>query len=234
MLRDAGEQYYYEQYVAVLEPMLERPRRVLDVGCQYGRFLVPLTEQGHDVTGTDIDADCLARLHDRLPGAKLRQESAETTAAAAPAQPFDLILCLELLYLIPDWQDIIAGLGRQLAPGGRLLASHRPIGYYIHRLLHERRYDELEQLLAGRHPALNAQTPEALRAAYSEAGLTVTNIAPIGAFSGIHVDPFAALTDAGRLTAAQRAALMRLETDPDLSARFADSARYLLVVAVPR
>jgi 2-polyprenyl-3-methyl-5-hydroxy-6-metoxy-1,4-benzoquinol methylase len=234
MHEDPGEAYYLDQYLTVLAPLLGRPRRVLDVGCQFGRFALPLAAQGHDVVGTDIDADCLAYIAARSPRVDLRLESAEETAGRPPGSDFDLILCLELLYVLPAWETILAGLAHQLGPTGRLAASHRSQGYYIHRLLREHRYDELDQVLAGRHPALNAQSPDELRAAYAAADLEVESITPIGSFSGIAVDPFAAVNDPSRLAAADRQRLQRYESDPAVTAGFMTSARYLLVVATPR
>jgi 2-polyprenyl-3-methyl-5-hydroxy-6-metoxy-1,4-benzoquinol methylase len=233
MNEDGGELYYLEQYLNVLAPLLAEPSRVLDVGCQYGRLAIPLAAAGHHVVGTEVDVACLDYLRERCPAVELRHEAAVDTARAVPAAPYGLVLVLELLYLMPDWRDLIAGLARQVAPNGHLAGSHRSHGYVIHRLLRDGRYDELDEVLAGAHPTLNAQTPAELRDAYEAAGLRVLGIHPVGAFSGIHVDPFAALCDPARLTAKQRQRLARYETDPALGARFLESARYLLVVATP-
>jgi 2-polyprenyl-3-methyl-5-hydroxy-6-metoxy-1,4-benzoquinol methylase len=229
-----GEHYYLEQYMTVLTPLLTSKQRILDVGCQYGRLLLPLAAQGHDVVGTDIDADCLAYIRERLPAAELRCESADVTSTAHTSTRFDLVLCLELLYLLADWPAILSGLANQLAPGGHLAASHRSQGYYIHRFLRERRYDELDQILAGNHRGVNAQSPQDLEGTYVAAGLTVESMTAIGAFSGTEVDPFAAVNDPSRLSPRERTQLMRYESDPALSTRFAESARYLLVVASRR
>jgi hypothetical protein len=59
----------------------------------------------------------------------------------------------------------------------------------------------------------------------------VDRVTAIGSLSGIAVDPFAALIDPSRLDRAERLRLRGYETDPALNRRFAESARYLLVVA---
>jgi 2-polyprenyl-3-methyl-5-hydroxy-6-metoxy-1,4-benzoquinol methylase len=233
MNEDDGERYYLEQYLAVLAPHLRAPRRVLDVGCQYGRVLLSLAADGHELVGTDPDQACLDYIRARHADVELRCESVEQTVAGPPGEPFDLVLCLELLYLLADWRSIIVGLSRLTAPSGHLVTSHRTRGYYLYRLLHERRFDELDDLLAGRHESLNAQSPEELREAYDACGLAVRTITPIGAFSGIGVDPFTVINDPGGMSARDRRQLARYETNPALVAGFINNARYLLVVAAP-
>jgi 2-polyprenyl-3-methyl-5-hydroxy-6-metoxy-1,4-benzoquinol methylase len=234
MREDSGERHYYEQYMAVLSALLASPCRVLDVGCQYGRFAIPLLDQGHEVVATDPDAACIDFLRDRYPRLQLRQETADVTMDRIGREHFDLVLCLELLYLLPDWRSVLAGLCGLARPGGRVAASHRTQGYYLHRMLQEGRYDELDALLAGRHPVLNAQRPDELRSAYADAGLRIETMTPIGAFSGINVDPYAAICDPSRLDQRDRQRLLRVETDAGLAERFAESARYMLVVATPQ
>jgi 2-polyprenyl-3-methyl-5-hydroxy-6-metoxy-1,4-benzoquinol methylase len=233
MREDAGEQHYREQYMDVISPLLPPRSRVLDVGSQYGRFAIPLAEQGHDVVATEPDPECVADLTKRCPQLDVRHERADVTIRELRDERFDLVLCLELLYVLPDWRGLLRGLGGLLGPAGRIAASHRSQGYYIYRMLHEGRHDELDELLAGRHPTLNAQRPDELRSDYADAGLRVESISAIGAFSGIHVDPFAAICDPRDLTQQDRDRLQRLEADRSLTDRFLENARYLLVVAAP-
>jgi 2-polyprenyl-3-methyl-5-hydroxy-6-metoxy-1,4-benzoquinol methylase len=233
MREDAGEQHYREQYMQVISPLLTSRSRVLDVGSQYGRFAVPLAEQGHDVVATDPDPACVADLTRRCPQLDVRHERVDVTIRELGDERFDLVLCLELLYMLPGWRGLLGGLGGLLGTTGRIAASHRSQGYYIYRMLHEGRYDELDELLAGRHPTLNAQRPDELRSAYADAGLRVESVTAIGAFSGIHVDPFAAICDPSSLTRRDRDRLQRVEADPSLADRFLENARYLLVIAAP-
>jgi 2-polyprenyl-3-methyl-5-hydroxy-6-metoxy-1,4-benzoquinol methylase len=231
MHTDDGEQFYLDEYLAVLDPLLVTPRRILDIGAQFGRFTIPLVAAGHDVVATDIDPACIAYLRQHAPQAQVVQESVEQTTGRRWEQPFDIVLCLELLYLQPDWKQVLRGLVSAVAPAGRLVVSHRSQGYFVHRMLRDRDFDGLDLVRSGRHGALNAQAPDDLESVYAELGLQLDSVTGIGVLSGIAVDPFAAITDPTRLSRSERARLHRLETDPVLNKRFIDSARYLLVVA---
>jgi len=46
----------------ILSVIGERPKRVLEVGCGFGRILLALANVGHDVTGIDVDEDDLENL----------------------------------------------------------------------------------------------------------------------------------------------------------------------------
>jgi SAM-dependent methyltransferase len=230
MHTDVGEQFYLDEYLDVLNPLLGTPRRILDVGAQFGRFTIPLVAAGHDVVATDIDPACVAYIRQHAPRAMVLQESAAQTAGRSWA-PFDIVLCLELLYLLPDWQQVLGGLVPLLGPHGRLVASHRSQGYYLHKLLRDRDFDGLDLILAGRHDALNAQPLDDVQRTYAELGLHVDSVSGIGTLSGIAVDPFAAIADPSRLDRSERLRLRGYETDPVLNKRFIDSARYLLVIA---
>jgi SAM-dependent methyltransferase len=231
MHTDDGELFYLGEYLDVLNPLLVTPQRILDIGAQFGRLTIPLVAAGHDVVATDIDPACVAYLRRHAPHAEVLQEPVTQTMGRSWERSFDMVLCLELLYLLPDWKQVLRGLASSLGPEGKLVASHRTQGYVVHRMLRDRDFDGLDLVLAGRHAALNAQTPDDLERAYGELGLRLDSVTGIGALSGIAVDPFAAVTDPTRLSRAERVRLRGFETDPELNRRFIDSARYLLVVA---
>ena len=231
MNEDDGERFYFDEYMTVLSPILKEASRVLDVGAQFGRFTIPLVAAGHHVVATDIDKKCLAYIRRRAPAAETLREPLVETAGRQWRDRFDIVLCLEVLYLIPEWELMLSGLAGALLPGGKLLASHRSQGYVMHRLLRDRDFDGLDLVLAGRHPAINAQPLDDLVAAYEDVGLHVDRVTAIGGLSGIAVDPFAALVDPSRMSRVERLRLHQYETDPTLNRRFAESARYLLVVA---
>ena len=95
-------------------------RRMFDVACGTGRSFAPLLERGWDVVGCDLSPAMAARAHERAAGraeifvADMR--SLERFGA------FDLVTCLDdaLNYLLieDDLRAALAGLARNLAPGG--------------------------------------------------------------------------------------------------------------------
>jgi SAM-dependent methyltransferase len=231
MHTDEGELFYLDEYMDILNPLLVTPRRILDVGAQFGRFTIPLAASGHDLVATDIDPGCVAYIRRHAPHAEVLQESVTQTTGRNWDPAFDIVLCLELLYLLPDWEQVLGGLVSSLDPEGNLVASHRSQGYYVHRMLRDRDFDGLDLILSGRHAALNAQSLDDVERAYGELGLRLDSVTGVGTLSGIAVDPFAAITDPSRLSRSERLRLRGYETDPELNRRFIDSARYLLVVA---
>jgi SAM-dependent methyltransferase len=95
-------------------------RRVLEIGCGAGQGLALLAQAGQSVVGGDYSMALLrgGRRHygNRVPFVRL-------TASELPfrAGAFDLILCFEATYYVPDIQRAFGEIARVLAPGGRAL-----------------------------------------------------------------------------------------------------------------
>lgn len=116
----------YELVLSSLLPALERRglsgRRLLDVGCGTGESFIPMLERGWLATGCDISASML-----ELARAKVG-DSASLEVADMVELPifgeFDLIWALDdaVNYLLSagELQDALAGMRRNLAPGGLL------------------------------------------------------------------------------------------------------------------
>lgn len=102
---------------AILEPLLPKGGRILEVGCSSGFMLYPLAARGLSCTGVEpsgVFAD-----HVRAQGLPCF-DSMDALEEAAP-EPFDLIMHY---YVLEHVRDPAAFLRRQLAllkPGGRLV-----------------------------------------------------------------------------------------------------------------
>ncbi len=101
-------------------------KQVLDVGCGGGLLCEAMTKLGAQVTGIDLGTTTLevARLHalDSGLGIRYLQESVEQHAAAH-ANHYDVITCLEMLEHVPDPQSVIHSIATLLKPGGHAVFS---------------------------------------------------------------------------------------------------------------
>ena len=162
-------------------------RRVLDVGCGGGLLAEALAGAGASVTAIDLAPGMIevARLH--ASEAQLvidyRIAAAEELAAAR-AEEFDVVTCMEMLEHVPEPAAMVATLSQLLRPGGDLFVStlNRNLrsfltaivgGEYLMRLI-PRGTHEYERLI---RPAELARWARA-------AGLT------LNAMAGIELNPF--------------------------------------------
>jgi len=101
-----------------------RGRRVLDVGCGGGILSEALAVAGAVVTGIDGSADCIAaaREHAALTGMTIDYQ-AITVEAHRPAQPYDVITCMELLEHVPAPAALLAACRERLGDEGDLFVA---------------------------------------------------------------------------------------------------------------
>ncbi len=233
MLTSKAEQYYFLQYFSILEPLFKKDYSILDIGCQYGRFTIPAYQAGLTVTATDINQKYFRAIEKKIPkhSISFRHETIDQSCELLPPQSFDIILCLELLYNLPDTAAYISKLSALLKPGGLLVTSHRSKGYYLYRFIREKKFQDIQKILAGTHHDYNCQTPEELKYLFNASQLDIKSINPIGIFSGFGKDAFSVIANPDRLTDSLKTKLQKLETDIYLSNLFMNNARYLMVVA---
>jgi 2-polyprenyl-6-hydroxyphenyl methylase/3-demethylubiquinone-9 3-methyltransferase len=101
-------------------------RTVVDIGCGGGILAESMAAAGALVTGIDMAESPLAvaRLHQIESGATVdyRQSTAEELAAAN-ANQYDVVTCLEMLEHVPSPAQIIASVYTLLRPGGQAFFS---------------------------------------------------------------------------------------------------------------
>jgi 2-polyprenyl-6-hydroxyphenyl methylase/3-demethylubiquinone-9 3-methyltransferase len=96
-------------------------KRVLDVACGGGILSEAMAALGARVTGIDAGRAPLsvARLHLEKSGLRIKYELAAAEAyAAAHADRFDVVTCLELLEHVPQPSSVVASCRKLVKPGG--------------------------------------------------------------------------------------------------------------------
>ena len=162
---------------------------ILDAGCQAGRLLIPLAQEGHRVIGLDTSRFVLqrARRHARQQGLsiQLHQGSMAALRRWIPPASLDAVLCIEVLYLCPDYQELLRLLIESVKPGGLLCISHRPTLYYVACAVVRGHGEQAAELLTrteGRSPDghyHNWHTQEQLLALYRSLPLKMLGCYPI-------------------------------------------------------
>lgn len=116
---------------------LEKPRRVVDIGCGPGNSTELLAERwpGAEVIGLDTSLDMIEKARRRLPGLSFDRADAATWE---PDGPVDLIFANAVMQWVPDHQNVLVRLFGLLAAGG-VLAIQMPdnLGEPSHRLMSE-------------------------------------------------------------------------------------------------
>jgi SAM-dependent methyltransferase len=105
---------------------VERPRRILEVGCGEGIVLATLADRlpGAQLDGLELDEAALEEARTRCPRATLVRGDA--CALPFVDQSFDLVVCLEVLEHLPEPARALRELRRVARAGCLLSVPHEP------------------------------------------------------------------------------------------------------------
>jgi 2-polyprenyl-3-methyl-5-hydroxy-6-metoxy-1,4-benzoquinol methylase len=250
MLVDPDEAYFRDRYWEWIHAHLrsgaiDLAGKFLDAGCGPGRLTVPLARLIAPHGGVVVAVDNVPELLDaaqrhaaqvRVTNASfVRSELLEFLAAQADAE-FGGALCLEVPYVIPELDELIAQLFRVLQPGGLLVVSFRP-RYYLSLLgIEQRSWDLVATVLeerAGVLPGMgwqNWHSASDVIESLTRAGFADVALTGLGNASGIEGDPFARIVRPSDLGPKDRERLASAERR--LGAGHPDVGRYILAATV--
>jgi ubiquinone/menaquinone biosynthesis C-methylase UbiE len=132
------------RFAALAGSLVGTPRRIVDLGCGFGKSTLPFADSFPDaeVFALDLSSPCVALGHRRAEEQRLRvhfsQQNAEQTDL--PAGEFDLVTSTMLLHEVPPpaLERILAEAQRLLRPGGWLVSLdfYNPPGGAFGEFLH--------------------------------------------------------------------------------------------------
>lgn len=139
-----------EEVDALLRLVYEaKPKKVLDVGCGRGRYLISLSNQGYDVTGVEINSDQIKSIPE-----KYRHQVISPDQAVQLQDSFDLIIMSHVIehVEIKDFIDFMDSYLRLLKSDGWLVVATP--------LMYEGFYDDYDHV--------KPYTAKAIAALYSD------------------------------------------------------------------
>ncbi|MDA2915352.1 class I SAM-dependent methyltransferase [Nitrospinae bacterium AH_259_B05_G02_I21] len=93
---------------------------ILDAGIGTGRFSVPLSWMGHPVVGVDASLPMLDAVRTEL-GDKIDLVKCDVELLPFRSDKFDSIVCIRVIFHLPQYKEVLAEFLRVLKPGGRLM-----------------------------------------------------------------------------------------------------------------
>jgi SAM-dependent methyltransferase len=95
--------------------------RVLDVAAGTGRVAIPLTAFGCRVVALDAARPMLDEIPKKALSLTIPRLVADGARLPFVSASFDAVVIARLLYLVPEWQDLLREVRRVLVRGGRVL-----------------------------------------------------------------------------------------------------------------
>src|SRR3989338_9817180 len=120
---------------ALRERFGDQELTILDAGCQTGRTLIPLAQDGHRLVGIDRSNFFLrrARRHAKERRLRVRLHKGNISRLRWWVRPssVDVVVCLEVLFTCRNYRALLRLMVDSVKPGGLLFVSHRSTLYYV-------------------------------------------------------------------------------------------------------
>lgn len=145
-------------------------RAAADVGCGAGLLCEPLARLGAEMVGIDAAPENIAAARLHAEGQGLAIDYRTGSIDVLGAEPFDLIISMEVIEHVDDPAVFVRGLAGALAPGGLLILS-TPNRTPLSRLAMITLGEGLGAIPRGTHDWDRFLTPDELRAQLEAAGL---------------------------------------------------------------
>lgn len=102
----------------MIQELLGKEAKVLDMGCGGGLLTQFLSDLGHQVTGIDLSASSLEVAKKRDLQGRIRYERADAASLPSPNDSFDVVCAMDLLEHVEAPEALIAEASRVLKNGG--------------------------------------------------------------------------------------------------------------------
>jgi len=248
----ADEAYYSRHYGDFIDEQIGLYAPVagglmLDLACGQGRIILELLDRKlglKNIIGVDFSAEVLKKARSNLSGAdkdvKINFEFSDILEYIRTIQDgsVDILLLLEVLYMVPQPELVLAEISKKLSPSGIAFFSVRTDQYYGLSTLKQGLYQNLDVYESANEGEIfdsgvqfnwtdSAKIVSEFSASY---GLEVKEFTAIGSCSGIPGDPFEYIARPSGLSVSDQDKLLRLEKF--LGKKYPDTGRYLLFSAV--
>jgi len=248
MVESAHEDYFCDRYMHIIDSVLKsrhldyKELKVLDVGCGQGRLSLQFLKRGSIVDAVDAVPEALkkAALYAKEAGVDTHninwiEGEIPAILLRLPSESYNMIVCTEVLYMIPDPEKSIKRIAEKLSAGGILIISVRTRLYYLlHSLMHNdpvrfriaaenENYSSISKVLSWTDPD---NTEKMLR------GLKLSSVERygIGVLSGIEGDPSGQFCRPGILKKEER--IFLAQTEDNMGKIYPDAGRYIVFSAV--
>lgn len=250
MNTDINEIFYAQQYWYWIERALKerlpiRPHKfsILDLGCGQGRITSLFAQWiakncDGEVIGIDISAPAInyARQNNVFEQCRYIEMDILEFLRGADSASFNCVVCTEVFFILPKYQDVCHEINRVLVNGGLFICAVRSKYFNVLHSIEQKRWSALPTIINDTEgypwdPTtwFSWHTTGSISNILRQNGFKVLTSRGIGVCSGIEGDPLSKIVQPGLLISEEQNELMK--TEIALSEEMANCGRYILIEA---